>query len=211
MTWALPSVFPDAITARRSERTQRNLGIRKRIPTSQGCAGLVVVAGQALRLVRGVRPYAVSRKWSGVRGSNPHRRATCRYSTGSPLLRVSRSGTVQFGVQPRGAAKASSRRQTWLSNPSLGIPRRKPADPYISRPDPARNPLVLCIFFRVSSRVRDAFSAVAMNYCVRLPFSANARCEIKKDVRLSSFVLDYARRRTRLPFWAARTKSRLRG
>lgn len=44
-------------------------------------------------------------KWSGVRGSNPHRRATCRYSTGPPLLRVSRSGTVQFGVQPTGVRR----------------------------------------------------------------------------------------------------------
>ena len=77
------------------------------------------------------------------------------------VLRISRSGTVQFMVQPIGVLwRVFANRQTWLSNPSLVARRPKsPSDHYISRPDIARNPFVLCIFrvsFRFSASSRRA-------------------------------------------------------
>ena len=42
----------------------------------------------------------VEPKWSSRRGSNPHAATTSRRTVGARVLRVSRSGTVQFTVQP---------------------------------------------------------------------------------------------------------------
>lgn len=39
-------------------------------------------------------------KWSSRRGSNPHAATTSRCTVGARVLRISRSGTVQFTVQP---------------------------------------------------------------------------------------------------------------
>lgn len=148
-------------------------------------------------------------KWSGVRGSNPHGSAAFRYFTGPTVLRVSRSGTVQFGARTRGGARASSRRQTWISNPSLCPVRRKPADSYISRPDLARNPFVLCIFSPV---LPDRATSSPVMTGLRLPSSANASCQNEK--RRSTFppcplgpiegLPFYVGRRSKTPFFIAR-------
>lgn len=69
----------------------------------------------------------------------------------SPVLRVSRSGTVQFGVQPACSAGGSPRRQTVnqiLRSPPDGQRRPTPISPALTSQE---NPLSSA-FFRVSSR-----------------------------------------------------------
>lgn len=199
MSWARSSVFPDAITARRSERTQRNLGIRKPSATSIRSARPVVVAVRALRPAHGMRMRAVDR--NGVAcGTRTRTGGFHGYFTVSPVLRVSRSGTVQFTVQPRRPLPAF---RSWRGKtPGFIAPGQKPplaergasADRYISRPDTARNPFVLCIF----SRVLAASPALAPGHYpgVRLPVPATpheiGRCPV------AGFLPRYSRRRTRL-------------
>lgn len=78
----------------------------------------------------------VEPKWSSRRGSNPHAATTSRRTVGARVLRVSRSGTVQFTVQPHAFLFMGSwRRRNAVPAKVLANPcGTRHADRYISRP-----------------------------------------------------------------------------
>lgn len=100
---------PARATDRRAEDEMRAR------PADPGCVW-TARAPISLHLLRAANPRAsslsficqwlmksrtnVEPKWSSRRGSNPHAATTSRRTVGARVLRVSRSGTVQFTVQP---------------------------------------------------------------------------------------------------------------
>lgn len=114
---------------------------------------------------------AYQRKWSGVRGSNPHGRATY------PVLHrayctpgfTERNGTIHGpdGAAP-GPPESSRCANLAIKSHALPVPGSAP-DRYISRPDLQEIPLSFA-FCRMSSRFRAILTAGPMTPCVRMPF-----------------------------------------
>lgn len=122
--------------------------------------------------------------------------ARVRLAGTSPCLRYSEShGAERYnsGSSQRASAGVSSRRQTWLSNPSLCAGGQKPSDPYISRPDIAAVHLPSA-FFRVSSRFA-APSRQVITPAASLPFPP---AQVKSWCPAAGFLHRHSRRRTRL-------------
>lgn len=131
---------------------------RRRLPQ---CSLIFVWPLQALersaKSLKGIEPPLRPReraslcfpKWSWARGSNPHgcASAVLHRVSSTPSL-TERNGTIRGPVSEGPPARRREGKLGYQIRRSAPAGETSP-DPYISRPDIARNPFVLCVFSRV--------------------------------------------------------------